>query len=167
MDSLFPEVFGFALDGLVIFSGITLIQLHIARKEKEDRMNEQLSILRGLAGAYLASCRLIAAQHGEPMPSDQLTRFDHESIALLSERIRKIKIDDQKESVIELVAYVRDNKDILHSALIIASQISSSAVISWNYFLVSINQINSNESNFGPSISNSIEALRLLETKNG
>lgn len=166
MGSFFPEVFGFALDGLILFSGITLVQIVISKNNEALKKETLKNSLRAIAGNYIACCHLVAHQHGQMTEIGNMFSYDHKTIEDLSERIGKIKPRDDAESVIELVNYVKIHKSSLESALSIASQISPHAANFWFAFLTHINIINSSESNYGPAISNSLETLKWLNNKN-
>jgi hypothetical protein len=163
MGSFFPELFGFALDGLILFSAITFVQLKIEEKRTLSNLKNLKNSLRSIAAYYIASCNLIANQHGRKSQEVIFFEHDHEAITKLCEYLSGIKILDSAESVKELVDYIRTHKSILESALPITAKISPQATHAWTSFLVQINIINSKTNNFGPSIFNSLEALRWLE----
>lgn len=165
IDSFFPEVFGFALDGLILFSGITLVQLAISKKEETSRKESLKDSLRAIAGNYIACCHLVAHQHVQGTEDGTFFEFDSKAIEDLRDRIGKVKPRDDAESVVELVHYVRGHRSSLESALSIAAQISPHATHCWFAFLTHINIINSSESNYGPAISNSLETLKWLSNK--
>ena len=166
IDSFFPALFGFALDGLILFSAFTFIQYKIEEKRKLSNLKNSKASLRGIAGSYIAACNLIANQHGRK--SEKIIYFenDHEAITKLIDYFSEITISDESESVIELVDYVKTHKSILDNALPIASQLGPVATVCWTGFLTHINYINSNTTNYGPSIFNSLECLRWLEGQN-
>jgi len=166
MGSFFPEVFGFALDGLILFSGITLVQLVISKKEEASIKETLKDSLRAIAGNYIACCHLVAHQHGQRTESGDMFNYDHKTIEDLREKIGDIKPRDDAESVIELVDYVKFHKSSLEAALSVASQIGPHATHCWFAFLTHINIINSSHSNYGPAISNSLETLKWLNNKN-
>ena len=119
--------------------------------------------MRTIAGSYIASCNLIANQHGRIDKKIIYFEHDHKAITDLINFFSKKNISDDVESVEELVHYIKTHKNILESALPIAAQINEKAIVSWTAFLTQVNIIDSNNDNFGPHIFNSLEALRWLE----
>jgi hypothetical protein len=166
LDSYLPEIFGFSLDGLILFSGLTMIQIMIANKQELARVEALKGSLQSIAGNYIACCHLVAHQH--EVSSEEYNLFSHDSNAIdnLRDRLQSVDISDDTDSVKELVEYVKNNKSILESALPIAAQISPSTAKIWYGFLTHINIISSSSSRFGPAISNSFNHLSMLSNKN-
>jgi hypothetical protein len=161
IDSFFPEVFGFALEGLIVVGFISLIQLKLEHKRKKDEKLELIASLLSLAANFLSSVRLVAHQHGAEVDPSEMADSSYASILKLRDQL--LKIDDVKEnsdSVMELRNYLKNHKSQLEAALPIAALISPLAVVSWQGFLTHINIFINSESSAG--MFNAIESLRFI-----
>ncbi|MFT6916579.1 MAG: Ca2+/Na+ antiporter [Motiliproteus sp.] len=129
---------------------------------REERQKEALKgSLRAMLVPYLASCSLIAYQHSVKVA--ETTEIFNESIENIHNKLLKATINDDADSVKELVEYVRFHKSSLVSSLVIAAKIGPDMVKAWNSLLTQINIIDSIDSNYGPHISNSITTLKVLD----
>lgn len=161
INSLFPEVFGFALEGLIVVGLLSLIQLSIENKRKKDEKLKLKSSLRALSAHFLYQTRLIAYQHEGQFEPYEMTDSTHNSILKLLDQFGTIEdINMGSHSIIELRDYLQVHKSQLEAALPIAALISPLAVVSWQGFLMHINNfLNSKNS---ASMFNAVESLRWL-----
>lgn len=162
MGTFFSEVFGFALDGFIIVACFSFMQLWLDERRKEEEKKKLKNSLRGLAGSFIASCQLIAIQHGADIKDNVFFNFSHATLEDLIRKIDGLKINKNSDSVIELVSYVKSHKTQLESALPIAAQIDVFALHSWSAFLTHINIINSNTDFNSAPVFNALESLRWL-----
>ena len=174
MDSFFPEVFGFALDGLVIFSGIGLFQFYFNKKSQqriidyeEDERKRKTALLvhsmKRISAGYVTCCYMIAVEHGADLGYEDMFEISHDHVNSIFDALSGKKIDDESAGVIELVEYVKENKSILEAALPIAANIDDISVHSWVAFLGQVNMINNSNENYGPHIMNSLSFLNWID----
>lgn len=162
MGSLFPEVFGFALEGLIIVSVISFIQLWLDKQRKQEEAKKLKDALRSIAGFFISSCNLIAFQHGSKIKIDTPFDISEATIEKLTNELSVLKVNEKSESVIELVLYIKSHRSQFEAALPIAARIDGLSTHSWSAFLTHINNVDeNNESNFA-HIYNALECLRWL-----
>lgn len=163
IDSFFPEVFGFALEGLIVISVLAFIQLRLDKKREDETKRRLLGALQAIASNYVMQCRLIALENGAKIGRARDFRYTINSIEKLQKSMIDSNIKSNGVAMDEMIIYVRSHKTLMMAALPIAAQIDSLAVANWSGFLSQISNFDREEGNKVSSIINSLTFLGYLD----
>ncbi len=163
-DTFFPEVFGFALEGLLIFTGLSSIQFYLAVEKRRLEKLQRINSLREIALGFISYSCLIASFHDKKQEDLDFLQFDHNAIEKLLTRLINIQRQNLKVNFEDLVDEIKINKSIYDSGLIISSQINSSALTSWKLFLQILNKSIENNNITIQEVTNALELLTWLKT---